>query len=177
MGAYSDLAAAMHDDDSVVLHDGQSFSKQELLLKSIELNGNPHAFNNLAGTLREDEAIRVGAEKMDAVAMYLAAIRLDPSNARAYNNLGLACKDRVRLPSQELLNRRDLFLRAIQMDSRYANAYRNLAHELCKGETIQLPEGEMVDTKGLLAKAAECPAGDQDLPARRSRKPKCCCVQ
>merc|ERR1719263_2434414 len=115
---------------------------------------------------------------MDAVTMYLAAIRLDPLNAKAYNNLGLACPGRVRLPNQELLNRRDLFLRAIQMDSRYANAYKNLAHELCKGETILLPVGEMVDSKGLLAKAADCPSRDQDSQAVvATRKPRCCCVQ
>jgi len=82
-------------DGSIKLLDGVGMTKQQLLLKAIELDpSNSLAYFNLANTLSNNDTIALSnGTKMTRQQLHRKAIELDPSNLLAHYNLAKALSD------------------------------------------------------------------------------------
>jgi hypothetical protein len=83
---------------------------------------------------------------------YLEALRHNPANTVAYNNLGclLGAGESVSLPDGRSLTKRELFLEALRHDPSFSMGYKNVAICLTTpDETVDVPFGRKLNKRAL----------------------------
>lgn len=144
--AYYNLAVKMTAKDRIIIPVLPSVVFPSSLSPRQEIN--PEI--NQSEEEREEE--KVGVE-MNAIQLYLQAIRYDPRLVQAYNNLAIILPTRemsVRLSDGTYLSRKELLLRAIEIDPFFLPSYYNLSNTLSDPtEKIGLNDGRIMSCKDL----------------------------
>ena len=176
--AYFDLSLLVNPGEVTTLEDGSQHTEVSLLCNSIALNPHSTDFNNLACCLEGLGVTEIALHDgrlWNESELLLEAIRLDPSNALPYNNLGdhlhsLHCRHEATTHSTQpkpiSINGTEyteemLFKKAISLDPTYSNAYANLAHILHEsGVSHTTLNNTTIDVQTLLLKSIEFDSGN-----------------
>lgn len=144
-------------------NDAAEMTRRELFLRAIECDpANPAPYFNLCFTLQPNESIKLpDGKKMDARALCIHALRLNPDYAEAWSDLANTIPViflghlPYKFPKMKPITRLELYLDAVELDPNDGSVYSNIALFLDEDEFIELPNGEKMDRIDLLLKAIE----------------------
>lgn len=144
-------------------NDAAEMTRRELFLRAIECDpANPAPYFNLCFTLQRNESVKLpDGKKMDARALCIHTLRLNPNYAEAWSDLAntipviFSGNRPYQFPKMKPLTRLELYLDAVELDPNDGSVYSNIALFLNEDETIELPNGDQMDCIELLLKAIE----------------------
>lgn len=126
----NNLAFLARSGHSVVLRNGQTLTRRDLLIKAVQLADDSAAsLNNLADTMTNNELVHVGGKFLSRRDLYLKAIEIAPKESATYNRLAsiLSATEIVTLLDGQAMSRHDLYLKVIDLDPQSSVGYNNLA--------------------------------------------------
>ena len=123
------------------------------------------AYSSLGELLSEGETVTLpDGRAMNDADLYFEALRLDPRNVEALNNIAFTLESSdsevLSLPDGRTMNSRQLFLEVLLLDANYCAAYFNLGHDLSSKETITLYDGRTLSKRQLFFEALRCEPDD-----------------
>ena len=150
---------------------GKSLSKQELLIKALELNpSGARACYLLANTLRTGGSAPLWGKSMSKQQLYVKALELDPPDARACYLLASTLPTEGSAPLGGIsMSRQQLYVKAIELDSsspQAAQYFNNLANTLKTDQPYIFPSnvlgGISMSQQELYVKAIELDSTSPD---------------
>lgn len=126
------------------------------------------AYSSLGELLSEGETVTLpDGRAMNEDDLYLEAVRLDPRNVEALNNLAFTLESSessdsevALLPDGRTMNSRQLYLEVLLLDANYCAVYYNLGHGLSGEESITLHDGRTLSKRQLFFEALRCEPND-----------------
>mmetsp|Transcript_107347 Transcript_107347/g.303497 ORF Transcript_107347/g.303497 Transcript_107347/m.303497 type:complete len:1194 (+) Transcript_107347:53-3634(+) len=133
-------------------------SKREAMIQKIQQNAsNAASYVDLAKDLGEKEIVTVAGCEYNQKELYLKAVRLDPTFAAAYSDLGCILSmegGRAVLLEGREYTEEALYVRAIELDPQLVLAYENLRDVLEPGKSVTIG-GTEYNQKALSRKITE----------------------
>lgn len=168
--SYIDLAMCLETSEQfVMLLDGRSLCKQELLLEALrhttDDSEKANIFFELAAPLidREIQIALPDGRCLNERELYLEALLCEPNstNSKLFMNLGLTLSNGETISlSGRSLSSRDLYLEALRANPQDHDCLPYLADCLEGDETITLPDGRSLTRRDLYLEALECDTAD-----------------
>ena len=139
----------------------RTYDRKALCLEAVHNDiTNASAFATLACELPRQESVTIShpkfhAKKLDARALFLESLQLDPHLSKAYDGLAwrLEPGETVELPDGRKMTAKQLFCEAVIQDPTNARACSDLGSHLDVGEVMVMPDGRRLDRQQLQLEA------------------------
>ena len=157
------MARCLPDGETITLS-STSYSKYDLFMEAVRCDPNfGLGHNGLASMLKslDDVVVLPDGRTLNRLGLCFEALRLDPTAAQVYVNLGATqnLKEPLLMPDGRELSKRDLFLEALRYERNYPIALNNLGCMISSSDTVTLADGATFSDRELFIEALRIDPG------------------